>query len=68
MLPHGMLHSNKQPSNGVTVDSFTAYADDIIIVSRSTASAKEMYSEVKSATKMIGLHKNTNKTMITQCH
>jgi len=50
MLPQAMLHINLGPSAGMTVDSFTAYADTIII-SRSTALAKEMYSDIKSAAK-----------------
>lgn len=69
MLPQAMLHINLEPSAGMTVDSSTAYADDTIIISRSIASAKEMYSDTESAAKMTELYTNTNKTkMIIQCH
>lgn len=61
MLPHAMLHINQEPSVGMTVDSFTANADDIIIISRSIASAKEMYSDIKSVANMIELYINANK-------
>jgi hypothetical protein len=45
----------------MTVDSFTAFADDTIIISRSTASANEMYSDIKSAAKMIKLYISAHK-------
>lgn len=61
MLPHAMLHINQGPSAGMTVDSFTAYADDTIIISKSIASAKEMYSDIKSAAKMIELYINAKQ-------
>ena len=44
-----------------------AYANDMIIISRSVPSAKEIYSDMKSASKTIALHRNANKTkLITQ--
>jgi hypothetical protein len=39
-----------------------AYADDMIIISRSAASAKEIYCDMKSASKTTALHRNANKT------
>jgi hypothetical protein len=41
-----------------------AYADDMIIISRSVPSAKEIYSDMKSASKTITLHRNANKTKL----
>lgn len=38
------------------------YADDMIIISRSVPSAKEIYSDMKSASKATALHRNANKT------
>jgi len=61
MLPQAMLHINLESSAGMTVDSFTAFADHTIIISRSIASAKEMYSDIKSVAKMIELYINANK-------
>ena len=40
------------------------YADDMIIISRSVPSAKEIYSDMKSASKAIALHRNPNKTKL----
>ena len=68
MLPQAMLHINLEPSAGTTVDSSTAYADDTTIISRSISSAKEMYSDTKSAAKMTELSINTNKTIIVIHH
>jgi hypothetical protein len=41
-----------------------AYVDDMIIISRSVPSAKEIYSGMKSACKTIALHRNANETKL----
>jgi len=41
-----------------------SYADNMIIISRSVPSAKEIYSDMKSASKTIALHRNANKTKL----
>lgn len=46
-----------------------AYVGDMIILSRSIASAKEIYSEIKLAVRTVGLHTNADKPkMIIQSH
>jgi sorting nexin-29 len=60
----GRLSIDLEGTIGYKSTQILAYADDITIISRSSSDATEIYNELATAAKVMGLEINTNKTQI----